>query len=156
MTKATKTLDEQIEERKQQAEKKGIFGKAYLVAAFLGKRTGNSDTILDVFNDTAASLVVRYFNDTLEYARDGLSVSVSLQGKKVFDAYAKEAHAVRTYIPGEWEKKLDALHLKAQQAVENEKAAKARKAVEVKAAYEREAAKRKQAEERAKRKNWGL
>ena len=93
----TKTLDEQIAARKQQAEDRKIFEKASLVAEKLGKRGwsenhGSFSRVSHTFNDAAGSLVVRHDFDEdhrkdPEVSSTHYSATVSYKGKEVFNIF---------------------------------------------------------------------
>jgi hypothetical protein len=118
----TKTLDEQIAARKQQAEERGLTTKAFLVVEELGEddangscpgRFGDPGTVARIFNDTAKALTVRTVGS--EYPGSSQSLTVSFNGRQVFAAVVYERgdgiiSRVDAYIPGAWEKKLDAVY----------------------------------------------
>jgi len=158
----TKTLAEQIEERKQQAQDRGIFGKAQWVADQLGtvrySHDDDTETTVHTFNDAATSLVItQTFSEMQTRTRDSeapdsytdWSVSISYKGKEVFSAEGSFADNINSYIPGEWEQKLNALDAELRFKAEQAQAAAAKKAAA-------EEAIAKQAEEKAERAKWGL
>jgi colicin import membrane protein len=158
------TLEEQIKERQQDAEKKQLYDKAKLVVEKFGKFNRNEDWYHDsevnvkvhTFNDAAEALVVNTHEVQRNVDYSWVEVDVSFNGKKVFSARDHEAGAIKSYIPGDWEKKLDTLYLAAQQIVAKEQAEAARKAAAEKAAAEKRAAEKKAAAERETRGQWGL
>jgi len=177
MANTEKTLDQQIEERKQQATNRKIFEKANLIVEKLGQRDSKAsyggkdyESIVHVFNDAASGLEVRHTENNRyhgyidsrydEYNMSGAlesssrSLAISFEGKQVF--YRDGYGSISAYIPGTWEKKLDALHDTVQQTIAKEKAEAARKAAAKAAAEAREAAKRTREAEKAKRAQWGL
>jgi hypothetical protein len=160
----TKTLEEQIKERKQQARDRKIYEKGRLVADKFGKHDeesrGGYDTLRHIFNDAANSLKVHYelCHGDWDYKEGGYnytrhSFDIVFNDKLVFRG---DGWSANSYIPGAWEKKLDDLYLKAQQIVAKEQAEAARKAAAEKAAAERKAAEEKRAKEKTERAKWGL
>jgi hypothetical protein len=151
----TKTLDEQIEERKQEAAAKKLYIKAYVVAKKLGKGSfpdndGSYTRTKHTFNDAANALVIRYElnerNDKdPEVPNEYDSVTISYNGKDVYKSSGDYPSFVDLYVPGPWEKQLDARYSAAQQIYEQERIAAAQKEAE-----------RKAAEEKAKRAKWGF
>jgi hypothetical protein len=159
----TKTLDEKIKERKQQAEDREIYSKAELVANERGTVSYPSaprdhELSVHTFKDEANDLVITdsyevwpndtYDGETPETYSDS-KLSISYKGKEVFAASGMFEFEVEAYSPGEWEQKLDALHAKVQQKIDNQEAAAAKKA-----AAEQQAAQ--QAEDKVKRSKWGI
>ncbi len=156
----TKTLDEKIEARKQQAAERKIFAKGSIVAEKLGKvdyltssLSKDQKVLTHVFSDAAAPLVVKHkrVEDYSYSSVDGYAestsrhVTISFKGSEVFSAGGYGASNVYAYVPGAWEKALDFLQPAAQQEVKKEQDADAQKI-----------SRKKAAEEAAKRKQWGL
>jgi len=144
----SKTLEQQVEERKQQAKDRQISHKASSVAFFLGGthsldnregRTGERSCY-----DKAG---IRIESESGEVSsHDGSmgfqGLSIKYQGVSVFE---EGGLSITTYVPGPWEEELDRLYKKA------EAVAKQRAEDEADAARKKEAQK-----EADTRKNWGL
>ncbi len=107
----TKTLEEKIEERIQQAMDRNIIGKAGAVAEGLGSpfKLENEDAIEQGYCYDKGSLKVKKLNVTAfaKYdfsGRNLVSTSVQFGGEVKFYA---EDDKIEAYIPGDWEKELD-------------------------------------------------
>jgi hypothetical protein len=157
---AKKTLEEKIEERQQQAEQRDIFGKAMLVAKMLGSvdnstriQTRDTKSLTHVFNDKASSLAVRhtfeeqYISSNVDgsYTDTRRDLSITYKGNEVFRANGAVADSVYTYVPGPWEKNLDAL-----QPAAIEKVREAQDRITHQETWKKAAA------EKATRAKWGL
>src|SRR3989344_5942311 len=103
----TKTLEEQVEERKKQAERREISHKAYMVAKYLGKPSegrifGTSEPYVYRFHDTHASIII-----VRDSRRDVLDITYRL------DQVFREEVRIISYKPGNWERKLNVLYARA-------------------------------------------
>lgn len=144
-----KDLESKIEERKKQAEKKKIYDKAWMVATYLGDRSyyrtecGSLEQTTHTFKNDNFLITDQY---TESHGSDGSmggrSIDIEYKGKKV---YKGTSGGLLSYIPGDWEKKLNGLYGKAVKTIkEKEKEEKAKK---------ENLAKKEEDEEKAK---WGL
>lgn len=112
------SLEQKVKDRIKEAEDKNISGKAYTIAKYLGYGTDEKKyTNLQFEND---SFHIKY-NFSERYSGDSeygdvvsSSESVKYKGQTVFD---EEQHEIKSYIPGEWEEKLNKLYTKAQKNV---------------------------------------
>ena len=102
------TLEEKIEERKQQAEERQIAHKATSVAQKSGSKnssgTGDRGTTYTFYTFSRAGLDVHH-NDFPDYKGGVISIiKVGYEGELV---YHKEGDDIKSYLPGNWEKLLD-------------------------------------------------
>lgn len=122
----TKTLEQQIKERKQEAKDKKISYKAFLIATELGELNSY---------ERSSYLDYTYYNDylfkqhklTIEYNTSrgqgsdggygGSSLSIYYNNKVVF-------HNDESYIPGDWEQVLDFCFIRAEAKKQNKTWAK--------------------------------
>ena len=112
-----KDLESKIEERKKQAEKKKIYDKAWMVAKYLGGRSyyrtecGSLEQTTYTFENDNFLITDQY---TESHGHDGSmggrSIGIEYNGKSV---YEDTSGGLRSYIPGDWEKKLNGLYGKA-------------------------------------------
>lgn len=142
------SLAAQIQQRKKQAEDRGISSKAYRVARYLGLHvslddrngtSGNKYTFVD------SNFKIEHRNGEIS-GSDGAMGFVGLDiHYKLSPVFVEGGGTLYTYIPGKWEKELDALQAKAEEA---QKLSEKRK---------KENSKIKQQEkEKEERKKWGL
>ncbi|MDP2907106.1 MAG: hypothetical protein Q8O03_04145 [Nanoarchaeota archaeon] len=115
-----KSLESKVEERKKQAEKKKICGKAWMVATYLGDRSyyRSDDGSLEQTTHTFKNdnfLITDEYSESHGHdgSMGGRSVDIEYKGKKVFEDVSG---GVLSYIPGDWEKKLSKLYGKAEKA----------------------------------------
>ena len=135
-------LEEQIEERKRQAEERQIFAKAKAVTLYLGSCRRNEELR---FNDQISDYVYRgenleintsfnfprYRNGELIYCSEDLDetlitlaqirisesrLTTVFQGS-IYGFTAAKERTIFSYTPGKWEEKLDALYSRAQEIV---------------------------------------
>lgn len=138
-------LEDQIEKRKQEAVDKDIVGQAVKVARVLGQTYPTSDT------DSSGSesvykektLNIKFSCGSFNDGESGYSgVDISYGDQQVF---YEGGHTIRTYIPGNWEKKLKTLFNK---ATKKEK-------IDIEKQKQMQSVKQKEADD-AERKKWGL
>jgi len=112
-----KDLESKIEERKKQAEKKNIYRNAWMIAKYLGERDyyrsedGGFEQTTHTFSNDNFLIINRYSES---HGHDGSmgggSTRVDYKNKTV---YEDAGAGILSYIPGDWEKKLNGLYGKA-------------------------------------------
>ncbi len=145
------TLEQLVETRKKQADKREIFAKSQLVVKVLGvggeeQRKDDPHCVAYIYDWTFNSngLVIKDHNEEYHYddgSGGGGSLTVSFSGKEVY----KYGNGLEIYKPGKWEGQLDVLYARALEVQ------KANKAKEVEKAAVEQAVKA-----RELRKNFGL
>jgi hypothetical protein len=142
----TKTIEEQIAERKNQEHTYDIFIKALRVVKALAKskRTEECDseecdepyyTYMTIFNDVANALEVRHTLHRTDWEdawsawqTERTSVSIFFKGELVFDADAEGS--TDRYVPGAWEAKLEAIYSPVQEEIAKKEEARAKEKAE--------------------------
>jgi len=95
---ANKTLEEQIQERIQQARDSNIAGKAIKIRNFVGGYFPKEKLSIDVRYKTVYDCPCPHEEPT--------GVTITYQEEKVFE---ESGCSIESYIPGEWEQILDNL-----------------------------------------------
>jgi hypothetical protein len=144
-------LEALIAGRRKQAADRELFVKAYTIGKYLGGLGSDRTYAGGDLNVRLKTEHVREeateISSECEYTR--ADVSVTYQGKTVFDANAREGNGIRAYVPGAWEALLDSAYLRAKR-IEKKTIAEKREA-----ARAREEADQKRRDDTA-RSQWGL
>lgn len=104
-------LKEQIAARIQEARNKNISSKASTIARYLGTFQGDDDGGTSIYNVDPFKIEAGF---GVVHGSDGdmgwSSITIQLNGSYV---YEERGLTISSYIPGEWEKLLDSLHIEA-------------------------------------------
>ncbi len=138
------TLEEKVEAREAQAEKRQILTKSMLVVSILGTHSEWQDETppgvidYDKYKFNRGHILIEDEEGTYHYGEEGSNagkgLKIEFNGKLVY----KYCVGLKVYIPGKWEGLLDTLYAEALAAEKSKKKTEQKAEAEAAAAKERE------------------